>query len=151
MESKGSDGIFDGVLGIEAEMRTRGWEEGYTVGREKGIAEGKDLGKKQGSVSSSEIGFYLGCCVVWAEMAEIYKGKFTKRQRTRIEGLIDLIKKYPLGEANADGMTHILDKIRAKFKVLMAQLGHARQVSTRSTPDASGAADSKTGVVDLSF
>eukprot|EP00954_Amorphochlora_amoebiformis_P003982 309324-Amorphochlora_amoeboformis.AAC.2 len=43
MESKGSDGIFDGVLGIEAEMRTRGWEEGYTVGREKGIAEGKDL------------------------------------------------------------------------------------------------------------
>mmetsp|Transcript_24204 Transcript_24204/g.45272 ORF Transcript_24204/g.45272 Transcript_24204/m.45272 type:complete len:136 (-) Transcript_24204:268-675(-) len=131
--------LFDGVLEIENEMREKGFAEGFAQGKMKGLAEGRVLGVKHGTQTSSEIGFYLGCALMWRTLAETYPKLFPKRRKERILGLIEEIKGYPLGEANAAGMTEALAKIRSKFKVLMSQLGHGKRlgVTTNEKKDIS--------------
>lgn len=57
--------VLDVCLMIEVMVCDDGWDEGVVVGCVMGVCEGWEMGFRKGFEFAEEVGYYVGCAVVW--------------------------------------------------------------------------------------
>lgn len=97
-----------------------GWENGVRDGGKAGYLEGFHLGLEKGSEVGKELGFISGCLLYWKTQL---KPEETKHKATKtFASLEKMIHEFPLENPQDERLFELMEKIRAKFRLLNSQL-----------------------------
>ncbi|CAG8640469.1 2412_t:CDS:2 [Ambispora leptoticha] len=118
---------LDDLVHLENMFLEHGREDGLRDGKSAGMLEGFVLGSTHGFRLAQEVGFYKGVTETWSRIVSQYSGdsknkSFNERTIKQLESLHGLIAQFPL-ENNRNVEVHkLLERIRAKYKVVMSLL-----------------------------
>ncbi|CAG8519508.1 5594_t:CDS:2 [Paraglomus brasilianum] len=119
MSSLPTESDLDNLLHLENMFLTYGYEDGVEAGRSEGLIEGYVLGTRKAFEILQEIGFYDGVTKMWLKMG----GKrLNERSIRHLTALSELIASFPTENQLNTEMLELLEKIRAKYKAIMAIL-----------------------------
>ena len=128
---------FDSLLELEERFLEEGTQKGEEHGKQVGIEDGFKLGIKKGSDIGAEIGLYLGNCLIWKEILLLQmdqqpaNSQALQRKLKEIAKLSNLISQYvESAHPKNEKIIELLESIRAKFKLVSAQMGIAYEASS---------------------
>ncbi|KAL1923185.1 uncharacterized protein VTP21DRAFT_9561 [Calcarisporiella thermophila] len=116
-------GDLDTLVELENMFMEQGRDEGFEAGERAGVIEGQVFGCEKGYELALEVGYYAGCMEAWQLAASQHPSKFSPRTLKALSSLNAAIEAFPK-ENNLDvDFMELVEKIRARFKVLMSLLG----------------------------
>lgn len=125
--------IFEPTVALDQTHYQDGYKNGYDVGLVSGKEDGRQVGLKMGFQVGEELGFYQGCLDVWMSAIRLDQDVFSARVRKNMEQLAVLLSNYPLSDPEHKEVQDIMEKIRMKFRVIMASLGAKLDYEGRPT------------------
>jgi flagellar biosynthesis/type III secretory pathway protein FliH len=125
---------LDACLTMETDARARGRDEGETAGRVLGVEEGRELGFRKGFELAEEVGYYAGCAAVWREACERRardeaENGFSERTERMIATFERELRESALGNPLDEGILERVERLRGRFKTLVALLGMRAEYS----------------------
>ncbi|ONK74743.1 uncharacterized protein A4U43_C03F9700 [Asparagus officinalis] len=125
MEPKptGPDDFLEYTVLLDETQYNEGYRDGYSDGLISGNEEGRGVGLKLGFQIGEELGFYRGCVDVWKSVIRVDSGSFSLRIKKSIEQLGELVGEYPRLEPENERIQEMMDTIRLKFRLILANLG----------------------------
>eukprot|EP01090_Pellita_catalonica_P010758 TRINITY_DN22200_c0_g1_i1.p1 TRINITY_DN22200_c0_g1~~TRINITY_DN22200_c0_g1_i1.p1 ORF type:complete len:144 (-),score=24.31 TRINITY_DN22200_c0_g1_i1:64-495(-) len=113
--------MFDSLLGLEASWVDEEREDGRKKAESAGFAQARDLGVVKGKEIGMEIGWYKGCMIGWKRILDNQPDRNTDRLCKAMKRLNDSIVAFPR-DPSVEDFWELLDKVRGKFKVVLAIL-----------------------------
>ncbi|KAK1680033.1 hypothetical protein QYE76_040881 [Lolium multiflorum] len=125
--------IFEPTVTLDQTHYQEGYKNGYDDGLVSGKEDGRQVGLKMGFQVGEELGFYQGCLDVWMSAIRLDQDAFSARVRKNMEQLAALLSNYPLSDPENNQVQDMMEKIRMKFRVIMASLGAKLDYEGRPT------------------
>ncbi|CAO3674213.1 unnamed protein product [Umbelopsis vinacea] len=121
---------LENLIHLENMFQELGHEDGMRDGKKSGVIEGRVLGCEKGFEISSEVGFYAGCAVLWTKLVEANPESFSSRAIKQIQSLQAAVDQFPDANEEQTDTFALLDKMRAKFRVVTSVLKVEQKFST---------------------
>jgi len=100
-----------------------GRDDGIRDGLRSGSVEGSVLGRDKGFQISREVGFYSGYAEMWLRMASLAPDRVSEKAARQLHALQSLTASFPVeNHLNAE-ILDMLERVRAKVKVVSSLLG----------------------------
>uniref|UniRef100_A0ACD5U753 Uncharacterized protein n=1 Tax=Avena sativa TaxID=4498 RepID=A0ACD5U753_AVESA len=125
--------IFQLTVTLDQTHYQEGYKNGYDDGLVSGKEDGRQVGLKMGFQVGEELGFYQGCLDVWMSVIRLDQDAFSARVRKNMEQLAALLSNYPLSDPEHQQIQDMMEKIRMKFRVIVASLGAKLEYEGRPT------------------
>jgi len=122
---------FERALELEARAHASGREEGARAGRALGTEEGRELGFAKGFEVAEEVGFYAGCAAVWERCAREGGEAYGERVERMIGSFRRACETSALSNPLDEGILERVERLRGRFKTLVALLGVRAEYATR--------------------
>ncbi|KAI8584477.1 hypothetical protein K450DRAFT_167942 [Umbelopsis ramanniana AG] len=113
---------LENLIHLENMFQELGHEDGLRDGRKSGVVEGRILGCEKGFEMSNEVGYYTGCATLWTKLVEAHPESFSSRATKQIQSLQSVIDQFPDANEDQTDTFALLDKMRAKFRVVTSVL-----------------------------
>ncbi|CAM0140670.1 enolase-phosphatase E1 [Umbelopsis sp. WA50703] len=121
---------LENLLHLENMFQELGHEDGMRDGKRSGVIEGRVLGCEKGFEISNEVGFYMGCATLWTQLVSANPEAFSSRAIKQIQSLQSAVDQFPDANEDQTDTFALLDKMRAKFRVVTSVLKVEQKFST---------------------
>ena len=132
-QPKDDNDFLEPTITLDQTHYQEGHKNGYDDGLVSGKEDGRQVGLKMGFQVGEEVGFYQGCLDVWMSVIRLDQDAFSTRVRKNMEQLAVLLSNYPLSDPEHKEVQDMMEKIRMKFRVIMASLGAKLDYEGRPT------------------
>ncbi|RUP49174.1 hypothetical protein BC936DRAFT_143129 [Jimgerdemannia flammicorona] len=125
---------LDSLVHLETMFEELGHKDGIRDGRRSGTVEGRVLGCEKGFELAREVYFYSGCAAMWLRLTAAFPDRFPARTVKQLRSLQSLIEAFPTENSLNTEILALLDKIRAKYKVVTSLLGVTQKYQAIDKP-----------------
>ncbi|OZJ03299.1 hypothetical protein BZG36_02274 [Bifiguratus adelaidae] len=134
MELQKGDLDLDALVNLETMFMEYGYEDGMKAGELSGALEGRVLGCEKAFEISRELGYYYGCASTWIMLFQKSPDKFSDRLLKQAQSLQTLIDEIPMENQVNTEILLLVERVRAKFKVLTSILGVSQKYNAMDKP-----------------
>ncbi|XP_070542822.1 protein LTO1 homolog [Ptychodera flava] len=117
------DMSFENIFLVEERFESDGYNQGYLIGKQKGIEEGKRLGQSKAMEIGTEVGFYSGFISTLTLLYTSQDSAKASRILKMIKSLSSSLERFPVTDVHHVNFFDDLKKIRAKFKQICSLSG----------------------------